>query len=188
MLDYNSEALRIKSLMEFCGKTITDTMLIEKTLSTFPISALMISKNYRIDVNAGRITRFHELIGAMNVAEKHDNILVKNYNARPVGTKSIPESNYSRAPKGGRKERNPKSRDNSGRSGPYSRPKEEGNRQERRAWNRGGQRVKRERGGASGYGGDATKSNSRPNHAPKASQSREPDHKDVYLRCGSSGH
>ena len=52
MLDYNSEALCIKSLMEFCGQTITDTMLIEKSLSTFPISALMISKNYRIDVKA----------------------------------------------------------------------------------------------------------------------------------------
>ncbi|MDD0245680.1 hypothetical protein PSY47_23110, partial [Shigella flexneri] len=73
-------------------------MLIEKTLSTFPVSALMVAKNYRIDVYARRITRFHELIGAMNVAEKHDNILVKNYNARPVGTKPIPESNYSRAP------------------------------------------------------------------------------------------
>ena len=94
--------------MEFCGQAITDTMLIEKTLSTFPVSALMISKNYWIYVKAGRITRFHELIGAMNVAEKHNNILVKNYNARPVGTKPIPESNYSRAPNGGLKERNPK--------------------------------------------------------------------------------
>ena len=85
--------------MEFCGQKITDTMFIEKTLSTFPVSALMIANNYRIDVNAGRIIIFHELIGAMNVAEKHDNILVKNYNSRPVGTKSNPESNYSRASK-----------------------------------------------------------------------------------------
>ena len=145
VLDYNSEALRIKSLMEFCGQKITDTMLIEKTLSTFPVSALMVAKNYRIDVNARRITRFHELIGAMNVAEKHDNILVKNYNSRPVGEKPIPESNYSRAPKGGRQERNPKERDYSGRSGPYSRPKEEGNRQNKRARNRGGKCVKIER-------------------------------------------
>ncbi|KAM5584967.1 hypothetical protein ABKV19_004379 [Rosa sericea] len=188
VLDYNSEALRIKSMMEFCGQQITDTMLIEKTLSTFPVSALMIAKNYRIDVNARRITRFHELIGAMNVAEKHDNILVKNYNSRPVGTKSIPESNYSRASKGGRKERNPKNRDDSGRPGPYSRPKEEGNRQDRRTRNRGGKRVKRERGQASGYGGDATKGNNRPQSTSRAPRSREPDHKDVCLRCGSSGH
>jgi hypothetical protein len=188
VLDYNSEALRIKSMMEFCGQQITDTMLIEKTLSTFPVSALMIAKNYRIDINARRITRFHELIGVMNVAEKHDNILVKNYNSRPVGTKSIPESNYSRTSKGGRKERNPKSRDNYGRSGPYFRPKEEGNRQDRRARNRGGKRVKRERGQASGYGGNTTNGNNRFQSAPKAPRSREPDHNDACLRCGLPGH
>ncbi|MDD0160908.1 hypothetical protein PSY24_23155, partial [Shigella flexneri] len=42
VLDYNSEALRIKSLMQFCGKDITDAMLIEMTLST-----LMVAKSYR---------------------------------------------------------------------------------------------------------------------------------------------
>ena len=105
-----------------------------------------------------------------------------------MGTKSIPESNYSCAPKGGRKERNPKSRDNSGRSGPYVRPKEEGNRQERRTRNRRGQRVKKDRGGASDHGGNATKNNGRPNHAPKAPRLREPDHNDVCFRCGSTEH
>ena len=52
VIDYNSEALRIKSLMEFCGKYIIDAMLIERTLSTFPVSALMVAKNYQIDVTA----------------------------------------------------------------------------------------------------------------------------------------
>ncbi|PRQ45674.1 hypothetical protein RchiOBHm_Chr3g0494141 [Rosa chinensis] len=52
VLDYNSKALHIKSLMELCGKEIIDAMLIEKTLSTFPVSALMVTKNYRIDVTA----------------------------------------------------------------------------------------------------------------------------------------
>ena len=117
VLDYNSEALRIKSLMEFCGKEITNAMLIEKTLSTFPVSALIIAKNYQIYVNARRITRFHELIGAINVAEKHDNILVKNYNSRSVETEYISESNYSRAPKRGCQERKPNLRDTSGHSG-----------------------------------------------------------------------
>ena len=120
VIDYNSEVPRIKSLMEFCGKKITNAMLIEKTLSTFPVSALMVAKNYQIDVTARRITRFHELIGAMNVAEKHDNILVKNYNSRSVGTEHIPESNYSRAPKRGRQERNPNLRNTFGCSGPYN--------------------------------------------------------------------
>ena len=121
VLDNNSEALRIKSLMELCGQKITDTMLMEKTLSTFPVSTLMVAKNYRIDVIVGRITRFHELIGAMNVAEKHDNILVKDYNSRSVEIEHIPESNYSCAPKRRRQERNPNLRDTSGCPSPYNR-------------------------------------------------------------------
>ncbi|KAK9951605.1 hypothetical protein M0R45_007043 [Rubus argutus] len=49
VLDFNSEALRIKSLMELCQKPITDAMLIEKTLSTFPVSDLIVAKDYRIE-------------------------------------------------------------------------------------------------------------------------------------------
>ncbi|XP_061993631.1 uncharacterized protein LOC133711542 [Rosa rugosa] len=64
------EALRIKSLMDSCGKDITDAMLIERTLSTFPVSALMVAMNYQIEVNTRRITRFHMLIGAMSIAKK----------------------------------------------------------------------------------------------------------------------
>ena len=46
----------------------------------------------------------------------------------------------------------------------------------------------RERRGASDHGGNATKSNDRPNRAPKAPRSREPDHNDVCFRCGSTEH
>ncbi|KAK9932390.1 hypothetical protein M0R45_019629 [Rubus argutus] len=138
VLDFNSEALRIKSLMEFCQKTITDVMMIEKTLSTFPISDLVVAKNYRIEVLNRRITRFHELIYALSIAEKHEKILVKIYNARPVGTKTVPETYYSGAPKGGLRERNPKPRDNSGRPGPYNHSAQEGSRRTRRGGGRDG--------------------------------------------------
>ncbi|XP_024190466.1 uncharacterized protein LOC112194460 [Rosa chinensis] len=46
ILDYNSKALRIKSLMEFCEKYINDALMIKRTLSTFPDSAMMVAKNY----------------------------------------------------------------------------------------------------------------------------------------------
>lgn len=49
-LDFNSEALRIKSLMKLCQKPITDAMMIEKTLSAFPVSDLVVANNYRIKV------------------------------------------------------------------------------------------------------------------------------------------
>ncbi|KAJ6290100.1 hypothetical protein OIU78_025923 [Salix suchowensis] len=65
--EYYSEALNIRSQMHFCKKTLTDAQMIEKTLSTFPVDALLIARNYRINVVAERITRFHELITAMSI-------------------------------------------------------------------------------------------------------------------------
>ncbi|KAJ6684180.1 ZINC FINGER CCHC-TYPE-RELATED [Salix viminalis] len=161
--EYYSEALNIRSQMHFCKKTLTDAQMIEKTLSTFPVDALLIARNYRIDVTAERITRFHELITAMSIAEKHDNILVKNYNSRPVGTKVIPESNYNRCPRGGRggrgarggrggrRGRNHRGRSNySGNYTPYDRPAQESNHQNN-VWTRGGGNNRGKRGGNTGH-------------------------------------
>ncbi|KAF5179191.1 Retrotransposon protein, partial [Thalictrum thalictroides] len=55
VMQYNSEALRIKSLMHLCEKAITKDQIIEKAFSTFPVSTLMVTRNYRLDVNARRI-------------------------------------------------------------------------------------------------------------------------------------
>ncbi|KAK9930890.1 hypothetical protein M0R45_018195 [Rubus argutus] len=189
VLDFNSEALRIKSLMEFCQKTITDAMLIEKTLSTFPVSDLVVAKNYRIEVLNRRITRFHELISALSVAEKHEKILVKNYNARPVGTKAVPETHYSGAPKGGRRERNPKPRDNSGRPGPYNRSAQEGSRRTRR----GGGRDGRPRGNGAAGPVNPTGANAVPlkrvaPRARNATQSKDSGNSPTCFRCGQNGH
>ncbi|KAK9930009.1 hypothetical protein M0R45_027069 [Rubus argutus] len=186
---FNSEALRIKSLMEFCQKTITDAMLIEKTLSTFPVSDLVVAKNYRIEVLNRRITRFHELISALSVVEKHEKIFVKNYNARPVGTKAVPETHYSGAPKGGRRERNPKPRDNYGRPGLYNRSAQEGSHRTRR----GGGRDGRPRGnGAAGpvnpTGANAVPLKRAAPHAKNATQSKDSGNTPTCFRCGQNGH
>ena len=189
VLDFNSEALRIKSLMDFCLKPITDAMLIEKTLSTFPVSNLVVAKNYRIEVQQGRITRFHELISALSVAEKHEKILVKNYNVRPVGTKAIPEIHYSGASRRSRRERNPKPRDNSDRSGPYDRFAHEGSRRTRRGGGRGGH--PREQGTAGPVvptGANAVPLKMRAPHAIVASQSKDSDNTSLCYRCGQTGH
>ncbi|XP_040361698.1 uncharacterized protein LOC121049166 [Rosa chinensis] len=125
--EYNSEALRLKSMLRFCGKPLTEEELIEKTLSTIPVSAIVISKQYRTEVNAGRITRFNELSNLLSVAEKHDNILVKNYHSRPIGTKSVREANYN-APKRGRKQQYPNNRGHERRTGPNNHSNKERNR------------------------------------------------------------
>ncbi|XP_062010453.1 uncharacterized protein LOC133726830 [Rosa rugosa] len=122
--EYNSEALRLKAMLKFCEKPLTEEELIEKTLSTFPVQAIILSKQHRTEFNAGRLTRFNELINILSVAEKHDNILVKNYNSRPIGTKSVREANYN-APKKGRMERYPNNMGQEGRMSPYNRPNKE---------------------------------------------------------------
>ncbi|KAK9911205.1 hypothetical protein M0R45_035126 [Rubus argutus] len=158
VLDFNSEALRIKSLMEFCQKTITDAMLIEKTLSTFPVSDLVVAKNYRIEVLNRRITRFHELISALSVAEKHEKILVKNYNARPVGTKAVPETHYSsrRTRRGGGRDGRPRG---NGAAGPVN-----------------------------PTGANAVPLKRAAPRARNATQSKDSDNSPTCFRCGQNGH
>jgi hypothetical protein len=122
--EFNSEMLRLRAMLQFCKVTLTEADLIEKTLSTFPASALILSKQYRMEYNAKRITTFNQLINLLQVAEKHDTIMMNN-NSRPVGTKKVPEANYGKSAKSGR---NPNAKGNAnGRSGPYTRPNMEGN-------------------------------------------------------------
>lgn len=87
--------------MEFYQKNITNAMLIEKIISTLLVSDLVVAKNYHIEVYNRRITRFHELISALSIAEKHEKIFVNNYNARLVRTKQISETHYNGTPKEG---------------------------------------------------------------------------------------
>ncbi|KAM5583860.1 hypothetical protein ABKV19_003640 [Rosa sericea] len=207
--EYNSEALRLKAMLKFCEKPLTEEELIEKTLSTFPVAAIILSKQYRTEFNAGRLTRFNELINILSVAEKHDNILVKNYNSRPVGTKSVREANYN-APKKGRKERYPTNRGHvypnkrghEGRTGPYNRPNKEGSRNYS-ADTRGGNYT-RGRGGYNntmgrntvGRGGRTIRRGSSSNNPPReypqralpAPQIKGGNHNDMCHRCGSIEH
>ncbi|XP_024178831.1 uncharacterized protein LOC112184828 [Rosa chinensis] len=46
-------ALRLKAMLRFCAKPLIEEELIEKTLSTIPVSAIVISKQYRTEFNAG---------------------------------------------------------------------------------------------------------------------------------------
>ncbi|KAK9950983.1 hypothetical protein M0R45_006446 [Rubus argutus] len=124
--------------MEFYQKTIIDLMLIEKTLSSFPVSDLVVAKNYQIEVQNRRITRFYEFISTFSLAEKHEKILVKNYNARPIGTMSIPDTHYSGILRRGRRERNSNLKVNSGRLGPYDRSAQEVSHRTRQRGDQGG--------------------------------------------------
>ncbi|XP_024164273.1 uncharacterized protein LOC112171302 [Rosa chinensis] len=139
-----------------------------------------------IEVNARRITRFHELITTMCVAEKHDNIVVKNYNSQPDGTKVISESNYNDASKGGCRERNPEHKGNHlERPGPYDHSAQEGNRRNDQHNNR---RCRGQRG-ADGHGGVAASLRCHGSRAnPPQPRENPPTHNEVCFRCGASNH
>lgn len=102
---YNSELFRITSELNLCGHPVDDAELIEKTLSTFHVTNMTLSTHYR----TLRFATYSELISHLLLAEKHDELLVKNSKIRPPGTMAphtTQESHYnnyqhSRGAKGG---------------------------------------------------------------------------------------
>jgi len=197
--EFNSEMLRLRAMLQFCKVTLTEADLIEKTLSTFPASALILSKQYRMEYNAKRITTFNQLINLLQVAEKHDTIMMNN-NSRPVGTKKVPEANYGKSAKSGR---NPIAKGKAnGRPGPYNRPNKEGNRNNV-ATNRGNFAPRGRGNGGRGFGrGSHTNTgqggrgnkvyNRTQNNPPRAQVARRNNEADgaheLCFRCGSYDH
>ncbi|XP_026459458.1 uncharacterized protein LOC113360130 [Papaver somniferum] len=91
-----------------------------KTLSTFPLSSVILANQYRIEVDNKRITTFCKLINLLRVAERHNEVLANN-NARVPGKKKIPEANYGKDNKGKHpKEKRVKNADSYSHA-PYSR-------------------------------------------------------------------
>ncbi|XP_050378313.1 uncharacterized protein LOC126795535 [Argentina anserina] len=97
--DFNSDMLRLKARLNCCGKELTENDMIQKTLSIFRTSALILANKYRLEYDNKRITTFHKLITMLQVSERHDQILLNN-NVRPIGTKKIPEANYGKVKDG----------------------------------------------------------------------------------------
>ncbi|KAL6543468.1 hypothetical protein OROHE_010090 [Orobanche hederae] len=75
--------------------------MIQKTLSIFPTSALILANQYKLEYDNKRITTFNKLINLLQVADRHNEMLV-NHNAKPAGIKKVLEANYGKV-KGGKK-------------------------------------------------------------------------------------
>ncbi|CAN6688728.1 unnamed protein product [Malus baccata var. baccata] len=89
--EYNSEVCRIRSLLKFCNETLTEEDLLEKTYSTFSASNIVLQQQYR----AQKFTKFSDLISVLLLAEKQNQLLMKNHQARPTGATVVPEAHYS---------------------------------------------------------------------------------------------
>ena len=65
--------------------------MIEKTLNTFPSSMSLLAHQYRLEYENERVKTFSDLMNILQKKERHHEIILNN-NARPVGTKKIPET------------------------------------------------------------------------------------------------
>ncbi|KAL6578144.1 hypothetical protein OROMI_010472 [Orobanche minor] len=180
--DFNKDMLRLKARLNFCGKEITEDDMIQKTLSTFPTSALILANQYRLEYDNKRITTFSKLINLLQVAERHNEVLVNN-NARPAGTKQIPEANFGKMKRGRQPDEQGTGRAN---------PKPHGTKPHG-GKGRGGRRRGRGRGGSSsgerkdnafGLLGHGTKQQAPPKPPAPAERVQEAQ----CFRCGMTGH
>ncbi|KAM1803804.1 hypothetical protein ACFX12_029743 [Malus domestica] len=86
---YNFALFRITSQMKFCGDTITEEMLLEKTFNTFHASNVLLQQYYR----ARGFTKYNQLISVLLVAEQNNKLLMKNHNSQPTGSAPFSEVN-----------------------------------------------------------------------------------------------
>ncbi|XP_048609185.1 uncharacterized protein LOC125584547 [Brassica napus] len=87
--DYNSAVLRIVVLLKYCGNPVSEAEMMNKTYITFHKQLHFLPEIYR---KCG-YTRFSELMVALMLAEKNNELLIKNHNSRPTGAKAFPEVN-----------------------------------------------------------------------------------------------
>ncbi|KAI3754346.1 hypothetical protein L1987_54128 [Smallanthus sonchifolius] len=87
--EYTSALFRICSTLRFCGQNVTEEDMLEKTFSTFHASNINLQQQYRLQ----KFKRYSDLNSFLLVAEKNNELLMKNHEARPTGSLAFPEAN-----------------------------------------------------------------------------------------------
>ncbi|GJY54723.1 hypothetical protein Tco_0446387 [Tanacetum coccineum] len=90
--EYSSALFRICSQLKFCGQSVTDADMLEKTYSTFHASNMTLQQQYRLQ----KFTRYSELNAYLLVAEQNNELLMKNHQSRPTGSLAYPEVNATK--------------------------------------------------------------------------------------------
>ncbi|XP_021762947.1 uncharacterized protein LOC110727674 [Chenopodium quinoa] len=107
VINYNSTIHEIVSILRYCDHPVKDEQMIEKTLTTFHASYILLQEQYR----ERGFKKFNELMSILLVAKQNSELLLKNHNLRPTGSLAThheanetnsypPESNATR--RGGR--------------------------------------------------------------------------------------
>lgn len=169
--EYNSEMFRIVSKLRLCGEKVTDEHMLEKTFSTFHASNLVLQQQYR---ERGFKT-YSELISCLLVAEENNQLLLNNHQARPTGSKPLPENPIAF----------PEANATSSRKGRGRyRGLPRGH-----SYGRGRGRGGRGRGNGSGHHNTWINPNIQKNNVNKAKKQQEKIvTDDLCHRCGMSGH
>ncbi|CAM8931243.1 unnamed protein product [Rhodiola kirilowii] len=93
--DYNSTMFSIVSYFKYNGITIIDKEMMEKTLSTFHASGITLQQQYRLQ----GFQEYSKFITNLLVAEEQNELLIKNHQSRPTGSKPFTEANFVRTDK-----------------------------------------------------------------------------------------
>ena len=171
VIEYNSAMYRIISQLEFCGKIVSEGEKLEKTYATFHASHLVLQEQYRMR----GYTKYSDLIAALLLAEKNNELLMKNHHSRPTGAMAFPEINATRY--------------NQGRGG-YSRFRGRG---EGRGRGRGRGHF-RGRGRGRGFGNyyrparNDTMNINRPDQGKSIQEGSSRVSEESCYRCGKKGH
>ncbi|XP_027774329.1 uncharacterized protein LOC114078031 [Solanum pennellii] len=88
VIEYNSAVFRITFQLKLCGETIKDEDMLKKTLTTFHASNMILEQQYR----EKDFQKYFELISCLLVAEQHNDLLMKNHEARLSGSDPLSEA------------------------------------------------------------------------------------------------
>ena len=87
--EYNSVLFKINSQVKLCEKKITKEDMLEKTFTTFHISNVLLQEQYQ----EHRFTKYFELILCLLAAKQNNELLMRNHQSRPTGSKPFPKVN-----------------------------------------------------------------------------------------------
>ncbi|KAM3235773.1 hypothetical protein P3L10_015810 [Capsicum annuum] len=87
--EYNSAMFRISSQLKLCREKVNDDDMMEKTLSTFHASNVLLQQQYR----EKGFKNYTELSSHLLVAEQNNDLLMKNHENRPTRSAPFPEMN-----------------------------------------------------------------------------------------------
>ena len=87
--EYNSAVLRIVAQLNYCDSPVYEAKMLDKTYNTFHKEHKLLPRIFK---KCG-YTRFSELMVTLMLAEKNDELLIKNHNSRPTAAKTFSKVN-----------------------------------------------------------------------------------------------